>query len=59
MNKQVAIETNVDAEEVLNAYGITEYTLPDDDGEATEATVTEAQMKALSTDNRVTYISEI
>ena len=58
MNKQIAIEA-ADIETVLAAHGITEYTLPDDDAEATEATVTEAQMKALTADDRVTYISEL
>jgi len=56
---KIAIETNVDVEEVLNAHGVTDYTLPDDDTEATEATVTSEQAKALENDNRVTYISEL
>lgn len=58
MNKQIAIEA-ADVEAVLTAHGVTDYALPDDDSEATEATVTEAQLNALTTDDRVTYISEL
>jgi len=58
MNKQIAIEA-ADIEEVLAAHNVTEYTLPDDDAEATEATVTDAQLAGLTADSRVTYISEL
>lgn len=56
--KEIAIEAR-DIETVLLEHGVENYTLPDDDAEATTALVTDVQEAALLNDKRVTYLSEL